>query len=355
MVFIQQPSPQVPRITVSQGFCLGRIMVAALALLFAGIPRSSGFVLEGPSWPDGSTIVFQLGLGDAGRTLLDGNVSWNNAVAPGLDQWTQNIQRVRLTGVNATSAVSSGDGINSVVFANSVFGQSFGSSTLAITYYRYSGSRITEADVLFNQNQTFDSYRGPLRFGSNGYAIGDIRRILVHELGHALGLAHPDQSGQHVDAIMNSVESNRDTVSSDDIAGAQNLYGSPGAPSPTPTPTATPTPTVPPGATVVTVTANPARVKTGGSATYVISASVVNTTDLTISYAMSGSAVFGTNYSLSGEPGQVTIPAGQSSANVTVRILSGRKNKGKTVIMNLISGAGYTVSTPARATISITK
>jgi len=51
----------------------------------------------------------------------------------------------------------------------------------------------------------------------------------------------------------------------------------------------------------------------------------------------------------------VTIPAGQSSATVTVRILPGRKNKGKTVIMNLISGAGYTVSTPARAPISITK
>ena len=353
MVFIKEPSHPLPLRAVR----LGRIIAVAFALFVAGVPRSSsGFVLEGPSWPDGSTVVFQLGLGDAGRTLLDGNVSWNSAVAPALDQWTQNIQRVRLSGMNGTSALSSGDGINSIVFTNSVFGQSFGANTLAITYYRYSGSRITEADVLFNQNQTFDSYRGPLRFGANGYAIGDIRRILVHELGHALGLAHPDQSGQNVDAIMNSVESNRETVSSDDIAGAQNLYGTPGSPSPTPTPTPAPTPTVPPSATTVTLTANPARVKTGGTATYLISASLVNTnSDITISYAMSGSAVLGTNYSLSGEPRQVTIPAGQSSATVMVRILSGRKNKGKTVIMNLISGAGYTVSTPARAPISITK
>lgn len=340
----------------SRSFALARIVAAALLLLLAGLPRSSsGFVLEGPSWSDNSNIVFQLGLGDAGRTLLDGNVSWNTAVAPALDQWTQNVQRVRLSSVIGTSAVSSGDGVNSIVFANNVFGQSFGANTLAITYYRYSGSRISEADVLFNRALTFDSYRGPLRFGSNGYAIGDIRRILVHELGHALGLAHPDQNGQNVDAIMNSVESNRDTVSSDDIAGAQNLYGAPGLPSPTPTPTPTATPTPPPSTTTVSLSANPARVKTGGSATYLITASVVNSSDVTISYTMSGSAVLGRNYSLSGETGQVTIPAGQSSASVTARILQGRKNKGKTVIMNLISGAGYTVSTSGRATLSITK
>ncbi len=80
---------------------------------------------------------------------------------------------------------------------------------------------MTEADVLFNEHQQFDSYRGPLRYGNGGYAIGDIRRILLHELGHAIGLDHPDDHGQHVDAIMNSETSNRETLASDDISGAQ--------------------------------------------------------------------------------------------------------------------------------------
>jgi hypothetical protein len=52
-------------------------------------------------------------------------------------------------------------------------------------------------------------------------------------------LDHPDQHGQHVDAIMNSVTSDRETLSADDISGAQSIYAAPG---PTPTPTPTPTP-----------------------------------------------------------------------------------------------------------------
>src|SRR5438876_12042447 len=64
---------------------------------------------------------------------------------------------------------------------------------------------------------------------------------MVHELGHVLGLAHPDDHGQHVAAIMNSITSDRETLSSDDIAGGQSLYGAP-APTPTPTPTPAPSP-----------------------------------------------------------------------------------------------------------------
>src|SRR5436309_3308731 len=213
--------------------------------LRAGVPRRSpkrrrpgtarAYVFEGASWPAGTTVVLQLGLGDAGRTLIDGNTSWNTAAAPALNMWDQDIQRAQLTSVTSVVSVSSGDGVNSVVFSDSIFGQSFGSGTLAVTYYRTQGSRMVEADILFNRGQNFDSYRGALRFGSNGYVIADIRRVMAHELGHVLGLDHPDDHGQHVDAIMNSITSDRETLSSDDIAGGQSLYGAP-APTPTPTP-----------------------------------------------------------------------------------------------------------------------
>jgi len=212
------------------------------AVIFAfpnAAPRTArAYVLEGASWPAGTTVVLQLGLGNPGRTLLDGNTSWNTAAAPALDMWDRNIQRAQLTYDTLTASVSSGDGVNSAVFSDSVFGQSFGSTTLAVTYYRTQGSRMVEADILFNRGQNFDSYRGALHFGSNGYVIADIRRIMIHELGHVLGLAHPDDHGQHVDAIMNSITSDRETLSSDDITGGQSLYGAP---------TATPTPSPSPG------------------------------------------------------------------------------------------------------------
>ena len=212
-------------------------LVGAVTVAFlSAAPRAAwAYVLEGASWPAGATVVLQLGLGNAGRTLIDGNTSWNTAAAPALNMWDQDIQRARLTSVNSVASVSSGDGVNSVVFSDSIFGQSFGSGTLAVTYYRTQGSRMVEADILFNRGQNFDSYRGALRFGSNGYVIADIRRVMAHELGHVLGLAHPDDHGQHVDAIMNSITSDRETLSSDDIAGGQSLYGAP-APTPSPTP-----------------------------------------------------------------------------------------------------------------------
>ena len=71
-----------------------------------------------------------------------------------------------------------------------------------------------------------------VKIGVFRYSDYDITRLLIHELGHALGLGHPDEAGQDVSAIMNSDLSfeNRslDTVQPDDIAGARTLYGGPG-------------------------------------------------------------------------------------------------------------------------------
>jgi hypothetical protein len=333
-----------------------------LALLsFAGaLFTTHAYVLEGPKWPNGSTVTMQLSLGNAGHTLSDGNTNWNSAVAPALTMWNQVMGAVQLAGVmNSTAAVSQGDGVNSMAFSNTFFGSGFGSNTLAITGYSYHGSTMSEADILFNTAWTWDSYRGSLR------SAMDIQRVALHELGHVLGLNHPDQAGQHVSAIMNSVVSDLYTLQSDDIAGAQAMYGAPnGSPTPTPTPTptpsatATPTPTLTPSPTAtpsslsLSLSAAPTIVRSGGSAVFTVTALSHPSSPVTVNYRLSGNAILGLNYSLSGAPGQITIAAGANSGSVTLTVLNAGK-RSKTATMNLQLGSGYTVSGSSTASVSI--
>lgn len=218
--------------------------IAAVAACFGTTAR--GYVLEGQSWPNGTNVVLQLSLGNPVLPLQDGSTSYNDAVGPVAGMWSSKMQRAQVTQVVTPGATaSSGDHLNTVVFAFNIFGQAFGGNTLAVTYYRYSGATMMEADTLFNRAKVFNSYRGPLQFPGPGPAILDIRRVFLHELGHALGLTHPDTGGQHVVAVMNSIMSNQEVLSADDIAGIQFLYG---APSSTPTPTPTPSPSATPSA-----------------------------------------------------------------------------------------------------------
>jgi len=349
-----------------------RAIAGLLVLLFsvAAVFTTRAYVLEGPKWPNG-TVDFQLSLGSGNVSLSDGSPNWNSAVAPALDMWNQVIHTMQLNGVNSSSPVSQGDRLNSLAFASTFFGHSFGSSTLAITGYSYSGSTMIEADTLFNTAWTWDSYRGPLQ------SAMDIQRVALHELGHAIGLSHSTASG----AIMNAYVGNQYTLSSDDIAGAQALYGAPSGtptptpsptptitPSPTPTPTPTPfptpsaTPTVTPSATPTPTPASTPRVSVrvstgsihvGDTAVFTISTSTPPANTISVGYRMSGTATQGSIYSLDAT-GLVTIQGGQTSATVTLTELSAAK-RAKTATMMLNAGSGYTLTKPTTASVLLSK
>ena len=123
----------------------------------------------------------------------------------------------------AAGSGADNDSLNEIFFSSSPYNMTWDSNTLAVTTDWYNGNQRLEADIIFNQTYTWDSYRG-----ANRGSPVDIQRVSLHELGHVLGLDHPDDAGQTVTAIMNSHVSSTDSLQTDDITGAQNLYGPPG-------------------------------------------------------------------------------------------------------------------------------
>jgi hypothetical protein len=116
-------------------------------------------------------------------------------------------------------------GENPIVLRNNFCGQGFG-DILELTNNCADNSTgaMINAPVFVNSSVAWDAYDGPLQVAIGGPY--DIRRVLLHEFGHVLGLDHPDQHGQTVAAIMNSHVSNLYQLQPDDVAGIRFLYPS---------------------------------------------------------------------------------------------------------------------------------
>ena len=245
-------SPPVSAVLYRKGALRAARFALACAATVTFTATAEAYSLTGKKWPSGAEVVLRMGLGNSLLPLSDGNTSWDEAAAPALEMWNARMGSLRLTpSMNGGSTASNGDRVNSVVFSNTIFGSSFGRNTLAVTYYHMQGSTLIEMDVLFNKGVVWDSYRGPLKFPiGGGMAIADIRRVFLHEVGHGIGLNHPDGAGQNVQAVMNAMIGDLEVLANDDIAGIQSLYGA-RAPEPTPTPTPAPTATPTPAPTPV--------------------------------------------------------------------------------------------------------
>ncbi len=207
-----------------------RRLGAFIVVLLAGVSADTthGFATLGSKWAAGN-ITMHLQLGGGSGTLPDGSTSWDQAVTQALSTWNGNLGASKFAAV-AGSTVPRGDGdlINQVFFDSQFYGESFGASTLAITTrWTLGGSQRVEADVVFNNAFQWSAYRGNVR-SANGRELWDIVRVALHEFGHVLGLDHPDDHGQRVEALMNSILGNRDALTQDDIDGARSLYGGAG-------------------------------------------------------------------------------------------------------------------------------
>src|SRR5437764_7029002 len=108
-----------------------------LPLLFLSTHSLCGFALEGQSWTRDRTVVMQLSLGIP-KVLSDGFTSFNQSAQDALNIWNQYLAHLSLTTVLPSPIIaSSGDDEMSAFFAQTIFGDKFGSGVLAVTLLNY--------------------------------------------------------------------------------------------------------------------------------------------------------------------------------------------------------------------------
>jgi len=90
-------------------------------------------------------------------------------------------------------------------------------------YYTSRGdgtTRITDADIVTNTRNPLTSTREPDGCSGEYYVEG----IMVHEVGHVLGLAHSNVSGSTMYPSVSSCNNNPASIEADDKSGIQDLY-----------------------------------------------------------------------------------------------------------------------------------
>ena len=202
-----------------------------LLLLMGALTDSHGFErLRTPSgaaffWPS-AEVTLNLRVGcSPNAPLVDWGPCWDDAAEDAAARWNAAGAQfeffIRRTSVPVSLCAA--DDFNTVSWAPTICGMPIGPGVAATTNnWTISTGEVVDSDVVFNSNLDWNTYAGPQRPWGD---VIDFHRVALHEFGHVLGLAHPNEHGQVKQAIMNSPASDIDRLQADDIAGIRAIYG----------------------------------------------------------------------------------------------------------------------------------
>lgn len=235
--------------------------LGTLAAILALTPWSSAYVTYGPpppKWGGGSPgtssggnidwMFHEAGTPDMAGGPLTKDGEWT-VLVNALQDWetaTSGNLDLRYTGTT-TLPSATGDANHIASWTESGWG--FGSSAIGVCSFDYTGAVMTDADVAFNgENFTWTD-------------TVLMRKVALHEFGHAIGFAHetdtvggvPISAGGVPISIMYPSVSSLTDLQPDDVSGAVFLYGTgagsdgidEAAPPPPPPPPSEPAPQLP--------------------------------------------------------------------------------------------------------------
>ncbi len=204
---------------------LSRRLRLTLLAGFLCLPSAlQAYVISGYKWDDASSTYIYSSLirADGTARAPSSNELWADIFTRAMDEWTGQTNFTFNRQFSATPDPCDYDGINGVAFAQDFCGDPFEDEVVALTLLSYFENpeglhSFYDADIIFNDAISWDSYSGPVIFSAV-----DFYRVALHELGHGLGLGHEESAI----SVMASYISNEDSLTADDIAGAGVLYGS---------------------------------------------------------------------------------------------------------------------------------
>lgn len=195
-------------------------LVAAL-LLCLGVGTLSAYTLLNPrrKWPSLPIhiIVDNRGLssitdGDLGRTRTRNAITSTNA-------WNgAGLGTIITAVVGSVASFSLGDGIVMINFRNP-YGTCSGNCLAATFTGYYTGGSIYDADIV--TNSTGVAWASAGESCSNEFYV---EGVMVHEVGHVLGLGHSSVAGATMYPSVAYCNNGPATIEADDIAAINDLY-----------------------------------------------------------------------------------------------------------------------------------